>query len=326
VPDTCKLGLLSDIHYAGPAEQARGHGYEYRDLRNPLVRHFIRLHRRYIWLREPLQQNYLLDRFLEEVGPVDYVVANGDYSCDSLSVGLSDDASFQSASECLGKLRARFGSRLMATFGDHELGKITLAGDRGGIRLASFHRAADELGIQPFWRLDRGRYALIGVTSTLVALPLFTADRLPEESPEWERLRERHLEEIRAAFAGLGPDRRVLLFCHDPTALPFLLREASVRAKLPLIEHTILGHLHTNLVLRVARLLAGMPVLGFLGPTARRMSQALHEAKHWRPFHVRLCPSLAGVELLKDGGFYRVELDLAGDRPARFEFQRMKRK
>ena len=99
-----------------------------------------------------------------------------------------------------------------------------------------------------------------------------------------------------------------------------------MRAKLPLIEQTILGHLHTNLVLRQAKLLAGIPVIGFLGHTARRMSQALREARHWRPFHVRLCPALPGIELLKDGGFYRVELDLAGRRPARFVFHRIRRK
>lgn len=323
--DTCTLGILSDIHYAGPAEQARGGDYEYRELRNPLKRHLIRLHRRYVWLREPLQQNHLLDRFLDQAGPMDYVVANGDFSCDSLFVGLSDDAAFQSAAECLGKLRARFGPRLTITFGDHELGKINLAGNRGGMRLASFHRAIGELGFRPFWRLDLGRYRLMGVTSTLVALPLFHTDMLPEERPEWERLRARHLEEIREAFVGLEPDQRVLLFCHDPTALPFLLSEPTVRAKVSLIEHTILGHLHTNLVLRLSRLLAGMPTLRFLGHTAGRMSHALHEGRHWRPFRVRLCPSLAGVELLKDGGFYRVQLDLAGQRPARFDFQRIQR-
>ena len=325
VADTCTLGILSDIHYASPAEQARGGDYEYRDLRNPVQRFLIRLHRHYLWLREPLQQNHLLDRFLDLAGPMDYVVANGDYSCDTLCVGLSDEASFQSASTCLGKLRARFGERLLANFGDHELGKINLAGNYGGMRLASYHRAVGELGLQPFWRLDLGRYSLLGVVSTLVALPLFGKDMLAEERPEWERLRERHLEEIRHAFAALEPDRRVLLFCHDPTALPFLGAEESVRAKVAQIEHTIIGHLHTNLVFRQAHLLAGMPVLGFLGHTVQRMTHALHEARLWRPFRVRLCPALAGVELLKDGGFFRVQLDLAGDRPARFEFVRIRR-
>jgi len=325
VADTCTLGILSDIHYAGPAEQARGGDYEYRDLSNPVQRHFIRLHRRFIWLRDPLQQGHLLDRFINEAGPLDYVAANGDYSCDSRFVGLSDDAAYESVSECLGKLRARFGPRLMVTLGDHELGKLSFAGHRGGMRLASWRRATNDLGLAPFWRLDLGRYTLLGVVSSLLGLPLFEADMLPEEKPEWERLRERHLAEIRAAFAALERGQRVLLFCHDPTALPFLWREEAVRQKLAQVEQTIIGHLHTDLVLREARLLAGMPVIGFLGHSVRRMTGALHEARHWRPFRVRLCPSLSGVELLKDGGFYRVELDLTGHRPARFQFHRIQR-
>jgi len=325
VAATCTLGLLSDIHYASAAEQARGDDYEYRGLKNPLLRRLLRLHRHYIWLRAPLRQNHLLDRFLERVGEVDYVVANGDFACDTLALGLSDDASFQSASECLGRLRARFDGRVLSTFGDHELGKINLAGNAGGMRLASYRRATEELGLKPFWRLDLDRYCLIGITSTLVALPLFAKDMLPEEKPEWERLAAQHREEIRAAFASLAAPRRVLLFCHDPTALPFLWRDEVVQARTPLIEQTIIGHLHTPLVFRQARLLAGMPVIRFLGHTPRRMSHALSQARYWRPFHVRLCPALAGVELLKDGGFFRVQLDLAGETPARFEFERIPR-
>ena len=109
-------------------------------------------------------------------------------------------------------------------------------------------------------------------------------------------------------------------FCHDPTALPFLWREEAIRPRLPQIEHTIIGHLHTNLVLWNSRLLAGMPPIRFLGHTVRRLSTALHEASHWRPFHVRLCPALAGIELLKDGGYCTIELDPEARRPARFRF------
>jgi hypothetical protein len=57
----------------------------------------------------------------------------------------------------------------------------------------------------------------------------------------------------------------------------------------------------------------------------RRWSTALHEARHWRPFHVRLCPSLAGIELLKDGGYFMVELDAEAVRPARFTFHPLPR-
>ena len=67
---TRTVGIVSDIHYAGPAEQARGNDYEFRGIPNPLLRLLVRMHRHYIWMREPLQQNYLLDRFLESVYPI----------------------------------------------------------------------------------------------------------------------------------------------------------------------------------------------------------------------------------------------------------------
>ena len=47
---------------------------------------------------------------------------------------------------------------------------------------------------------------------------------------------------------------------------------------------------------------------------------ALHEARLWRPFHVRLCSALAGIELLKDGGYCTIELDPEARHPARFRF------
>ena len=322
---TFNLVILSDVHYAGPAERARGDDYEHRDIANPLLRHAFHAYRHFIWMRHPLRQGGQLDRFLAEVGAADFAIANGDYSCSSGFVGLSDDAAFQSAVECIGKLRAKFGGRLHLTLGDHELGKLSLIGARGGMRLAGWHRSTGELGIQPFWQLELGRYVLMGVVSTLIALPLFEADMLPEERPAWEKLRAQHLAEIRAAFAALAPDRRVLLFCHDPTALPFLGREPAVRARLPQIEQTIIGHLHSNLYLWQSKRLAGMPVIKFLGHIAERMSRALNEARHWRPFKVRLCPSLAGIELLKDGGYFTVQLDADARQPAQFIFHRLKR-
>jgi hypothetical protein len=322
---TCTLGILSDIHYAAAAEQARGHDYELRTIRNPRVRTLARLYRHYIWLREPLRKNHLLDQFLERGADFDYVVANGDYSCNTAFVGLSDDAACQSALECVGKLRRRFGAKLHANCGDHELGKTSMFGGNGGMRLASWRRAREEVGLDLFWRLEIGTYVLIGLVSTLVALPNFEADMLPEERPEWERLRAEHLAEIRRAFDALQPGQRVLLFCHDPTALPFLWREESVRAKLPQIEQTTIGHLHSNLVMWESRLLAGMPPIRFLGYTVKRLSTSLSEARYWRPFHVQLCPALAGVELLKDGGYCTLELDPEARQPARFRFHRLHR-
>lgn len=318
------LAIVSDIHYASDAERLRGH-YEARAVRNPVLQLAARAYRHFIWQRDPFAHNPLLDRFIAAAGAADCVVANGDYSCDSAFVGVSDDASCLSARECLAKLRQGFGGRFHASIGDHELGKTSLLGGAGGMRLASWRRAQAELELAPFWRIELGAYVLIGVVSSLIALPVFEVETLPEEREEWGRLREAHLESIRCAFASLNRNQRVLFFCHDPTALPFLRQEKAVRDRLAQFEQTIIGHLHSNLVLRTSRLLAGMPPIRFLGNSIRRMSTALNEARHWRPFKVRLCPSLAGIELLKDGGYYEVALDLEGEHPAQFHWRAVRR-
>lgn len=321
----CQLGIVSDIHYASAAEKARGEGYEQACIPNALLRFAVRLYRRYVWLHQPLHQNYLLDRFLERIGEPDYLVANGDYSCDSGFVGVSDAAARQSARECLERLRKRFGDRFHATFGDHELGKVSFFGGRGGMRLASWDRARQELELRPFWRFTLGRYVLVGIVSSLVALPVYEADALAEERPEWQRLRAAHLAEIGESFHQLTSDQRVLLFCHDPTALPFLWEQREVQARASQIEQTIIGHLHSDLVLWKSRWLAGMPRISFLGHTAKRLSSALRQGRCWKPFRVRLCPSLAGIELLKDGGFLTAQLDPSGEQPLRFQRHRLGR-
>lgn len=319
------VAILSDIHYAGPAERARGEDYELRVIANPLLRAMARSYRHLVWMRHPLEQGRQLDRFLADVPPVDVLVANGDYSCDSHFVGVSDPAAFQSAQECLGKLRSKFGDRAWFTVGDHELGKLTLFGGKGGMRLASWHCATQQLGLKPFWQLAVGRYLLVGVASPLIALPACRPDVLPEEWPEWLQLREAHLAEIRAAFDALRPEQRVLLFCHDPTALPFLAQEDAVRRRLSQIEQTVLGHLHTHLILWKSRVLSGIPVIRFLGRNVRRFTAALHDANHWWPFHVRLCPALSGIELLNDGGYYTALIDPEAQRLARFTFHPLPR-
>jgi len=319
------IAILSDIHHAGPAERERGEDYEFRVIANPLLRAAARAYRHVVWMRHPLEQGRQLDRFLAEVGPVDYLVANGDYSCDSGFVGLSDPAVFASARECLGKLRARFGDRARFNFGDHELGKLTLFGGAGGMPLASWRCATEQLGLQAFWQLSLGRYSLIGLASPLIALSVNQPEILPSELPEWLRLREAHLAAIRSAFDALPSNQRVILFCHDPTALPFLWREEVVRRRLPQIEQTIIGHLHTRMILWKSRILSGIPPIRFLGRSVCRFSSALHEAHRWWPFHVRLCPALSGTELLNDGGYYTMQIDPAAARPARFTFHPLPR-
>lgn len=320
------IAILSDIHYAGAAERGRGNDYETRAIANPLLRILLRIYRHFIWMSKPLEQGAQLDRFLQNAVPVDFVVANGDYSCDSGFVGVSDDAAFQSAQECLGKLRARFAARAHFTIGDHELGKLTFFGGNGGMRLASWRQCVERLDLKPFWRLNIGNYVLMGVASSLISLPANQPDALSDEWPEWNKLREAHLSEIREAFNALKPEQRVLLFCHDPTALPFLWREESVRRRLPQIEQTVIGHLHTRLILWKSRLLSGIPPVRFLGNSVRKFTSALNEARHWWPFRVRLCPALSGIDLLDDGGYYVVEIDPAAKVPAKFTFHPLPRK
>lgn len=323
-PGEVTVAIVSDIHYAGAAEQARGEDYELRAIPNPVLRAVARTYRHLYWMRHPFNQAQQLDRFLAEVKPADYLVANGDYSCDSGFVGASDPAAGQSARECLGKLRGKFGDRTRITIGDHELGKKALFGF-GEMRLASWRFATETLGISPFWQLVIGRYTLMGVTSSLVALPSHQPDTLPTEWPDWLRLRELHLAEIRAAFDTLPANQRLILFCHDPTALPFLWREESVHHRLDQVEQTIIGHLHTRLILWESRMLCGIPPIRFLGHNVHRMTAALHEAHYWRPFHVRLCPALSGIELLNDGGYYTMHIDPAASHPAQFTFHPLPR-
>jgi len=320
-----QIAVLSDIHYAGPREQAEGDDYETRAIQNSFLRFALTRYREHVWLRHPLRQNGQLDRFLAAVPQVDYAVANGDYSCNTSAVGLSDDAAMESAQACVGKLRQRFGDRLRVNFGDHELGKLRLLGTRGGLRLKSWERGLEELGAQPFWRLDLGNYVLFSCVSTLITLPVFDHDILPAERDAWSKLREHHFTEVRAAFASLRPHQRAIFFCHDPTALPFLARDEVIQPKLPQIERTVIGHLHSNLYLRLSRLLSGMPVIHGFGHSIRRMSTAVNEARQWKPFRVLLCPSLAGIELFNDGGFLTLDLDAEASAPARVQFHALPR-
>lgn len=319
-----ELRIVSDIHYAGAGERARGQ-FDWSVVPHPLTRLLGRLYYRHVWLADPLAHNGLLDRFIAESARASFVVANGDYTCDSAFIGVSDDAACASVGECLGKLRQSFAGRFQATIGDHELGKRNLLGGAGAMPLASWHRTTGELGVQPFWRVELGNYVLLGVASSLAALPVYEADTHERERAEWRRLREEHFTAIRDAFASLKPHQRVLLFCHDPSALPFLWRDEAVRARLAQVEQTIIGHLHTRLVFWKSRLLAGMPRINFLGHSARRMSTALNEAKCWRHFNVRLCPATAGVELLKDGGYLSARLDLEARQSAEFRFHPLPR-
>ena len=302
-----KLLVVSDIHYAGPQEQTRA-GYEGRTCKNAVQRAFLRLYRDNLWLKDPLGHNHFLDWFFEMCGEADLVVANGDYSCDSAFIGLADDFAFESAEICLTKLRTRFGKRLYETYGDHELGKKSLVGGLGGLRLEAFKRCRDRLNLKPFWKIKQGSYVIMGITSTLLAVEAMLPEGLPEEREEWRMLRDEQVAEIDRAFQQLEVGQKVILFCHDPTALPYLAKIDSVRYQWGKIEQTILGHLHSNFILNTAHRLAGIPPVNFAGVTIRRITKALRKASCWEPFKVILCPSPTGIQAFKDGGFLTVDL------------------
>lgn len=303
-----RLLVVSDPHWAGPRERLR-RGHERAAIRNPFLRAAAAVWRRGFWLADPLAHNHRLDRILEREAEADFAVANGDYTVDTAFVGISDDASCESAAACVDRLRSAFGHRLRLTVGDHDLGKHSLFGGKGGPRLESWRRLGPRLGIEPVWRHDLGRVSLVGVPSTPLALETFRSELLPAESVGWEAVRRQVLDAVRHVLAGIPTTNRVILFCHDPTALPFLGELAEVRAVLPRLEATVVGHLHSPAILWTAFRLSGLPELRGLGSTARRYSSALRKAEAWKEFRLRLCPSPTGVERLKDGGWLTVEFD-----------------
>jgi hypothetical protein len=302
------LTVVSDIHYAGPAEAALGHpraGLGSSAWQNA----FMRAWDRWIWLHDPLGHNGLVEEFLARVPTVGRVVANGDFALDTAAVGMSDPAALASAQECLGKLRRGLGDRLRATIGDHELGKLTFVGGKGGLRLASWHATTGDLGLAPFWEERIGNLVLIGVTSSVVGLDLLRPDALAHEWSEWVQLRAAHQRAIGEAFSRLSADERVILFCHDPSALPFLREIPEVERNLARIERTVVGHLHSRIVFATCRVLAGVPRTALLGTTVQRWTAALNRVRAWRPFKPVLCPSLAGIELAGHGGWLELSLD-----------------
>jgi len=187
--------------------------------------------------------------------------------------------------------------------------------------LPGYERATSNLHLQRFWQRDVGQYVLMGITATLIALPFHEPEALPEELPRWRELRAAHLAEIRSAFEQLRPDHKVILFCHDPSALPLLIDEGVVKPSQ--IEHTVIGHLHSSFIYWQSRLLCGMPAISGLGHTVKRLSSALRQARYWKPFNVVLCPSLAGIELLKDGGYLTIEIESGS--PAKITRHRIRR-
>src|SRR5687767_10138230 len=155
-----KILVCSDIHYACELEKKRG-SYELNAIDNWFQRALVRTYRNRFWLRDPFAHNHLLDHVLNPPFEPDGVIANGDFSCDSAFVGVSDPAALQSARESLGKLRARFPGKVLGVFGDHELGKMSLCGGKGGLRLKSLEIAQKDLSLEPLWTKRLGKFVLV---------------------------------------------------------------------------------------------------------------------------------------------------------------------
>ena len=311
-----KLLVLSDIHFACEAERARA-GHEGRVIGNPLLRLAAHAWRSGVWLRDPNAHNHRLDAIVARNPDPDLVIANGDFTVDSAFIGASDPAARESSRLALGRLREAYSDRLLATIGDHDLGKMSLFGGAGGPRLESLRQCVGSLGLEACWVRDIGVYRLLGVTSSLLALPVFERELLDADRPGWIEAREAQLKAVRAALNSLEPGRRLILFVHDPTALPFLDREPSMQRVIASrsMEATVIGHLHTPMILTMARGLAGIPEVHWMGVTARRYTSALRQAACWKRFRLQLCPSPAGCQLLKDGGYLRADLDSSGAQP-----------
>jgi len=317
-----KLLVVSDPHLAGPGEQARG-VCESAAIGNPFLRLVARAWRRGFWLKNPLAHNDKLDRILALNPAPDLVVANGDYTVNSAFVGISDDASCESAERCLSTLRSAYGGRLIAGIGDHELGKHSLFGGRGGPRMESWRRVRTRLAIEPTWLRDFGKYAFIGVPSTVVALPAFEPELLADERSQWQLERRQELAAVSRAFASVSGDRRIVLFCHDPTALPFLREIPEVAQAMHRLEATVIGHLHSPFILETARRLAGIPHVRWAGSSVRRYTGALRKASGWRDFRLVFCPSPTGAEFFKDGGWLTAELDVKHGGPIEWVTHRL---
>jgi hypothetical protein len=205
------------------------------------------------------------------------------------------------------------------------LGKISLCSGQGGLRLESLRTAQRDLQLETIWTRRIDKYVLIAVTSSLVAMPVYGAETLENERPEWHAAARQHLEAVSTAFNALRADDKVLLFCHDPTALPYLGELPAVRNRIAQIERTIIGHLHSDLILKQGRLMSCCPRIAFCGPTVRRISSALSRARDWKQFNVVLCPSLSGLELTRSGGYYTAEIDPEARHPIRLQLHKIRR-
>ena len=320
-----RLAVISDIHVLGPTELARAN-QTYDSLgagQHPLERRWRRgLYRvrRRLWNGHLEWRHTAFLRALDSVETYqpDWIIANGDYGGDYGGVGLSNEATYDSAALVVRQIRQRFPERARFIFGDHDLGKYSTVLRQGGIRLDSLERGEAQLGIPSFWHEMYDSVHLIGVNSSLFTLDLFLPEAIQEEVPEWERRRAEHLEQVREAFARLPRSAEVVLFCHDPSALDVLARVGVVQKRLDQVVLTVIGHLHSPTLLWLAQRMARLG--GRISPrypVARIIAKGLAGVRSWAWFKPVVCPSTFGTGHHVAGGLLLVERKADGQWVAR---------
>ena len=310
-----KVAVMSDLHVMGPGEEeqsqesARGLGHEDHPIRRRFRRGLNRVRDRF-WHWDPDSRHSCFMHALEMVDEFqpDWVILNGDYGGDHEGVGLSDDHTFESAALVVNTVRDVFEDRARFLFGDHDIGKYNTNRRRGGIRLLSLNRGELELGIESFWQIDLAAFHMIGVNSSLLTLDMFLPEALDDEVMVWERLRDDHLRQVAEAFDRLPAQARIVLFCHDPSALSRLAELPEVQRRQSQILRTVVGHLHTPSLMTFNRLLRYLPVLPAPNyPLARIVSHGAQGARAWKAFRPEVCPSTYGVGNHVAGGVLFLE-------------------
>lgn len=310
-----KLAVISDIHVLGPRElQAAHDAHEALGVDLPTWRRNWRrgLHRvrERLWngrleSREPAFR-HALARLLDY--DPEWIICNGDFGGDYGGTGFSNDATFDSAAAAVQLMRDLFHNSCRFVFGDHDLGKYSTALREGGIRINSLERGEKALGIPSFWHEVDEDFHLIGVNSSLCTLDLFLPEALTHEVPEWCRRRDEHIEHISHAFDGLPRHARVVLFCHDPSALTALAQVPVVKRRLAQIELTVVGHLHSPGLLKLAKLAQRtMKNWNPKYPVARIVARGLQGIDAWAQFNPVVCPSTFGTGHHVAGGLLLIE-------------------
>jgi hypothetical protein len=310
-----RIAVLSDLHVLGLRETERSRRIAQdlavdRPFADRAWQRGLHRVRRRLWNRRAEERDACFHLALDEIAPLhpDWIVANGDFSGDTAGIGLSDPHVFESVARVVDLLRRTFPDRCLFVFGDHEIGKYSTELKRGGIRLASLRRGEEDLGLESFWHRVENGIHLIGVNSSLLSLSLFLPEALPAEIPAWQERRAQHLKLIREAFSRVPPGDRILLFCHDPSALGELAGLPEVRDRIGQIARTVLGHLHIPALLPITRWIGRLPIRNTRYPVARIIAHGAKSSRSWDQFHPVVCPSAFGLGHILRGGFLHLDV------------------